>query len=107
MTVEEVKLACIGEVFGIIVNAATEAGKKLLKYDSGADFNRALFDVHELHEVPTFSAWWRDVVELAKDRFDIDDRMRPTMDYWLCFLHRFFPEDAIRHIEGFEDEHDE
>ena len=108
MRVEEVKFDpfCRG-VFGIVVNAATKNGEKLLEYDSGADINRALFDVHELQDVPTFASWWRDVVELAKDRYCIDERMRPTLEFWLLFLHGYFPEDALRHVEGIEgDEED-
>ena len=103
MNVEEVKFETFGrEIFGIIVNATTNNGKKLLHCDSGVDSNRALFDIHELLDVPMFSAWWRDVLDLARDRFYIDDRMRPTVDYWLCFLLRLFPEEAIRHVEEIE-----
>lgn len=104
MVIEEVKIDpfCRG-VFGIVVSAATENGKKILEYDSGVDFNRLLLGVHELQDVPTFASWWRDVVELARDRYCIEERMRPTLEFWLLFLHGLSPEDAIRGVEGIED----
>ena len=89
-------------MFGIAGSSSTDEGRNLLGFDSGVDLNRALFDVHELHEVSTFAAWWRDVLELAKERYYIENRLRPTIEYWFYFLSRFSPGDALEIIESLD-----